>query len=68
MIDLIVDDQKSIVGFVEWLYIDGSILGIVSVDVQLELCRNLLGVDSRFHRGVPLIKHRKHTLIHIIVE
>gem|GEM_PF-5310470 len=68
MIDPIIDDQESIVSFIEWLNADGSILGIVPVDVQLELRRNLLRVDSRLYRGVTLIKHSKHTLIYIVVN
>lgn len=51
MIDLIIDDQESVVRFVKRLNVDGGILGIVLVDVQLELRRNLLGVDRSFHRG-----------------
>ena len=68
MIDPIIDDQESIVSFIEWLNADGSILGIVPVNVQLELRRNLLRVDSCLYRGVPLIKHSKHALIYVVVN
>ena len=51
MIDLIINDQKSVVGFVECLNVDGSVLGIVPIDVQLELRRNMLGVDGYFLPG-----------------
>ncbi len=54
--------------FIEWLNADGSILGIVLVDVQLELRRNLLRVNSCLYRGVPLIKHSKNALIYVVVN
>ena len=53
MIKPVIDDQKSVVSLVECLDINGRILGIVPVDIQLELRRNLLGVDCSLHGRYP---------------
>ena len=68
MINLVIDDQESVVSLVECLDIDGRILCIVPVNIQLELCRNLLGIDCYFHRRPSFIKHRQYSLIYISVH
>ena len=68
MIDFFINDQEPVVGFVKSLDFNGRILCIVPVNIQLELCRNLLGVDCCFHRRPSFIKHRQYGLICIIVN
>jgi len=40
----VVDDDKSVVRFVEYFNFDGRILGIIFVDVQLERLSYVIGV------------------------
>jgi len=68
MIDFIINNQEPIVGFVKCLDIYGRILGIMPIDIQLELRRNLFGVDCCFHGRPTFIKHRQYGLIYIIVN
>ena len=68
MIDFFINDQEPVVGFVKSLDFNARILCIVPVNIQLELCRNLLGVDCCFHGRSSFIKHRQYGLIYIIVN
>lgn len=58
MIDLVVNNQESIVCFLEYQNVYLSVLTIMASDIQLQLFVNKLGVDSCFYSASSFIHHR----------
>jgi len=68
VIDGVVDAEEAVVDFVEGLYLNGLILGVVLREVERELLRDALGVDGGRHLCLPLVEYRQYGIIDIVVE
>ena len=60
--------QESVVCAVKLLNLNGRVLRIVFLKIKRQLTRDILCVNNRFHAFVPLIQHRQHAIIHIVVD
>ena len=54
--------------FVEPFYLNMRILGVVSVNIQLELAADTLCIDSGRYPFRSFVKQSKHGVIHIVVN
>ena len=68
MVDGIVEAKVSVVNTVELLHVDGLVLDVVLCKVERELLLDFFGVDGGCHLGAPLVEHRQHGIIDIVVE
>ena len=77
MVYLIVDDEKTIMGFGEDAHWNGRVLGVVPGNVKLgvvpgnvklELASNPQCMDGCFYPGAPFIQHSQYGVIHIVVD
>ena len=68
MVDVIVDDKEPIVRLIERLDVDGRILGVVTGKIQLQLLRDLLGIDGGRNSCTPLVKQGQHGFVNVVVE
>ena len=68
MINFLIDEKETVVGFVESLYLNGRVLCIVTVNVQLELLADMLGVNGGLHGAFPFVKQGQYRIVHIIVD
>ncbi len=68
MIDGVVDAEEAVVDLVEWLDIDGLVLGVVLGKVERELLLYLLGIDGGRNPIASFVEHRQHSVVHIVVE
>ena len=67
VVHLIVNEQKPVMSAVEVLHDDRVILRIMAVDVQLQLLADMLRVYRRRHACCPLVEHRQHRIVNIVV-
>ena len=68
MVDSIVYAKVAVVDTVELFYVDGLVLDVVFRKVERELLLDFFGVDGGCHLGAPLVEHRQHGIIDIVVE
>ena len=54
--------------FVELFYFDVWILGVMTLNVQLELVADTLRVDGCSHSVFSLVEQSKHGVINIVVD
>ena len=62
MIHCLIDAEEAVVGETEDIHLYRRILGVVAVDVELELARDLLRVDGDLHFGGSLVEKGEHGL------
>lgn len=60
MVHFVVYKQKTVMRFVEPLYPDWRILGIVTVNIQLEPVADTLRVDSGSHSFFPFVEQGQY--------
>ena len=52
---MVVNDEKSVVNIWENIYRNRRVLSVVSLNIELHLCRNMVGVDMGTNVFVSLI-------------
>ena len=55
-------------GFVESFYLNGWVLCIVTVNVQLELLADMLGINGDFYGAFSFVKQGQYHIVRIIVD
>ena len=55
-------------GETEDIHLYRRILGVVAVDVELELARDLPRVDGDLHFGGSLVEQGEHGLVYVVVD
>ena len=68
VIDIIVEQQKTVVTAGEHMHGNGGILTVVPPDVKLELGAGLPGIDFSGYTFAPLVKQGQHTLVDVVVN
>ena len=67
MINLIVDEQEAVMCPVERIYLYRLVLCIVALEVKLQLLTDMLRIYRGRHSSRPLVEHRQHSVVHIVV-
>ena len=60
--------KKAVMRLVEPFYLDKRILGVVAVNIQLELVADMLCIDSGRYPVFSFVKQSKHGFIHVVVN
>ena len=68
MVNLVINDQESVVSFVKRFDFYEGILGVVPSNIKLELRRYLLCVDGCRNTSLPFVQHCQYGIIHVIVD
>ena len=55
-------------GFTEYFYDDGRVLGIMLCNIKFELWRYFLRVDSCRNPILPFVQHGQDGVVHIVVN
>ena len=64
----LVDDQEAVVRLVELSDLDRGVLGVMLLDIQGKLFRDLGGINSRFHTGGTLGEKHQDGFVDIVVD
>lgn len=68
MIYFIVNEQEAVMGFIKLFYFYVRILGVMTVNIQLELVAYTLRVDGCGNAVFSLVEQSKHGVINIVID
>ena len=68
VIDLIIDEQEAVVRLAELMDADDGVLAVVTLNVQLQLLADVLGIDGSTDVGCSLVEQGEHGVVDIVVD
>lgn len=68
MIDIVINAKEAVMRQAECRNSNRCILGIMSVNIKLELTTYLLGIDDGRHIAFSLVKQCQHSFVNIVVD